>query len=187
MKNRLSILLFVVCSSAGTIACSTDEPPMPSDTPTQTTPTSTPDENIGNESSAGDSDVENPEGNDNNEDDVPTETNMMHVKIGNATFTAILENTPTTTALKALLPMTVVMEEHAGNEKFYYLPQSLPTDSYQPGTIYAGDIMLWGNDCLVLFYKTFSSPYSYTRIGHIDNPAGLAHSVGGENITIRFE
>lgn len=61
MKNRLSILLLVVCLSAGTIACSTDEPPMPSDTPTQTTPTPAPDEGNDNEGSTGNTDVENPE------------------------------------------------------------------------------------------------------------------------------
>lgn len=187
MKNRLSILLLVVCLSAGTIACSTDEPPMPSDTPTQTTPTPALDEGNGNEGSTGDTDAENPEENDNNENDNPTETNMIHVKIGNATFTATLENNPTATALKALLPMTVVMEEHAGNEKFYYLPQSLPTNSYRPGTINAGDIMLWGSDCLVVFYETFSSSYSYTRIGRIDNPSGLAAAVGRGNVSVTFE
>ena len=173
--------------SARTSASATDEPAKASDTRTQTTQDAAPEVDNGNEGSTGDTDAENPEENDNNENDNPTETNMIHVKIGNATFTATLENNPTATALKALLPMTVVMEEHAGNEKFYYLPQSLPTNSYRPGTINAGDIMLWGSDCLVVFYETFSSSYRYTRIGRIDNPSGLAAAVGRGNVSVTFE
>ena len=67
------------------------------------------------------------------------------------------------------------------------LPTALPTSTVTPGTIFAGDLMLWGNSCLVLFYETFSSPYSYTRIGKIDKPSGLSAAVGDRNITVTFE
>lgn len=79
------------------------------------------------------------------------------------------------------------MDELNGNEKYHYLDSSLPTDSYRPGTIHAGDIMLYGSSCVVLFYETFASSYSYTRIGQIDNPDGLATAVGNGNVSVKFE
>lgn len=109
------------------------------------------------------------------------------VTVGNIPFAATLEENETARAFAALLPMTVDMGELNGNEKYYYLPQSLPTDSYRPGTIQAGDLMLYGSNCVVLFYETFSSGYSYTRIGRIDNPARLSEAVGQEDITVTFE
>ena len=111
----------------------------------------------------------------------------INVIIGNKTFTATVADSETGRAFAQLLPMTVTMNELNGNEKYHYLDSSLPTDSYRPGTIHAGDLMLYGNNCVVLFYKTFSSSYSYTRIGAIDNPAGLAEALGSGNVSVRFE
>ena len=79
------------------------------------------------------------------------------------------------------------MNELNGNEKYYNLASSLPTASYRPGTINAGDLMLYGSSCVVLFYETFSSGYSYTRIGALDNPDRLAQVLGNGNVTVRFE
>ncbi|WP_353887861.1 cyclophilin-like fold protein [uncultured Parabacteroides sp.] len=42
----------------------------------------------------------------------------------------------------------------------------------RPGIIHTGDLLLWGANTVVLFYETFSSSYSYTRLGKIENPAG---------------
>lgn len=114
-------------------------------------------------------------------------TMQINVIIGAKTFTATLADSETGRAFAQLLPMTVTMTELNGNEKYHYLDSSLPTDSYQPGTIQAGDLMLYGNNCVVLFYETFGSSYSYTRIGSIDDSEGLAAALGSGNVSVRFE
>ena len=78
------------------------------------------------------------------------------------------------------------MNELNGNEKYYNLSSELPTDAYRPGTIRAGDLLLYGSNCVVLFYETFSSPYSYTRIGRVDDPTGLAEAVGSGRVSVTF-
>jgi hypothetical protein len=49
----------------------------------------------------------------------------MKVKIGNSTFTATLYDNATATAFKSLLPLTVSMVEHNGNEKYCGFPRSV--------------------------------------------------------------
>lgn len=43
--------------------------------------------------------------------------------------------------------------------------------------------MLYSSDCLVIFYKSFDTNYSYTKIGHIDNLPNL----GSNSIIAKFE
>ena len=111
----------------------------------------------------------------------------INVIVGSKTFTATLADSETGEAFAALLPLTVTMNELNGNEKYHYLSSSLPTAAYQPGTIHAGDLMLYGNNCVVLFYETFNTSYSYTRLGSIDDPSGLASALGSGNVSVRFE
>lgn len=128
-------------------------------------------------------------GNENIEDD--GEENMINkeitIRVGNHRFSVTLEDNATGRAFLSLLPMTVTMNELNGNEKYCYLSESLPVESFRPGTIRNGDLMLYGSSCVVLFYETFSSSYSYTRIGKIDDPSGLAVALGAGNVTIKFE
>jgi hypothetical protein len=79
------------------------------------------------------------------------------------------------------------MTELNGNEKYSNLPNSLPTNSYNPETVNNGDLMLYGSKTLVLFYKTFSTPYSYTKLGSIDDVTGLTTALGSGNVTVTFE
>jgi hypothetical protein len=72
-----------------------------------------------------------------------------------------------------MLPLTLDMSELNGNEKLFRFSKSLPTNASNPKTIHAGDLMLWQNNTLVLFYETFSTSYSYTRIGALRNPPDL--------------
>lgn len=111
----------------------------------------------------------------------------INLNIGDNTFAATIDDTETGRAFYNKLPLTLSMTELNGNEKYCYLDTSLPTAPYSPGTINAGDIMLYGSSCVVLFYETFSSGYSYTRIGSVDNPSGLAQALGSGNVTVTFD
>lgn len=124
-------------------------------------------------------------GNDNN-DNTPMSNNLK-ITVGSTTFNVILSDNTTATTFKALLPMTVNMSEMNGNEKYYYLSGNLPTAAINPGIIQVGDLMLYGASCLVLFYETFRTSYSYTRLGRVDNPSELAAALGTGNVTVTFE
>lgn len=110
----------------------------------------------------------------------------IEITVNGRTFSATLYDNETARALKKQLPLALDMSELNGNEKYYYLPQDLPTNSSRPSGIHIGDIMLYGNSCLVLFYEDFSTPYSYTPIGRIDAPDGLAASLGSGNVQVMF-
>ena len=98
-------------------------------------------------------------------------------------YNAKIEESETAQSLVNMLPLELNMSELNGNEKYIYLDKTLPTNSYSPKHIEIGDIMLYGNDCLVVFYKSFDTPYSYTKIGHIENFVNL----GTKDVVVKFE
>ena len=114
-------------------------------------------------------------------------TRKMKITIGTTVFTATLYDNPSAAALKAMLPLTINMTELNGNEKYYDFPDPLPTNASVGGDIKAGDLMLYRNNVLVLFYKSFNTSYRYTKLGCVDNPAGLAAALGAGNVVVKFE
>jgi len=114
-------------------------------------------------------------------------TSKMKITIGNSVFTATLYDNPSATAFKAMLPLTIDMTELNGNEKYYDFPNALPANAVVGGNIKSGDLMLYGKNVLVLFYENLKSGYSYTKLGYVDNPAGLAAALGKGNPVVKFE
>jgi len=114
-------------------------------------------------------------------------SNHMKIKIGSKTFVATLEESAAAKAFKALLPLRAEMSELNGNEKYFQLPKKLPTNPSNPGTIQNGDLMLYGADTFVLFYETFPTSYSYTRLGRVNEPDALAVAAGSGNVKVTIE
>ena len=114
------------------------------------------------------------------------EKTRVWMTIGTARFAVILEDNPTAGAFAQLLPATFDMTELNGNEKYVRLPRSLPNKPVPPGTIRTGDILLYGNNTVVLFYESFQTSYSYTRIARVVEGDGLAKALGPGNPRVAF-
>ena len=111
----------------------------------------------------------------------------IKIIVGENIFTATLLDNLSAREFKAMLPLTLDMTELNGNEKYSQLSMNLPTNASNPKTIESGDLMLWGSNTLVIFYKSFSASYSYTKLGKIDNSTGLITALGSGNVAVTIE
>ena len=117
---------------------------------------------------------------------VKPKESRMWMTINERRFAITLADNNTARAFAAQLPLTLHMEELNGNEKHAKLPTSLPVNASRPGTIRNGDLMLYGTNTLVVFYSTFNSMYSYTRLGRVDDAAGLGQALGEGSARVTF-
>lgn len=115
------------------------------------------------------------------------ETLKINVKVGTKSFLVTTYDNATARAFIALLPLTIAMNDVNGNEKYRPLQSNLPTSPEVPPKINTGDLMLWGANGLVLFYETFNTSYSYSKIGYMENVSGLKEALGTNNPTVTFE
>lgn len=114
--------------------------------------------------------------------------NMQNIiiTIKNKKYEAILYDNSTTKELIKKFPITITMSDLNGNEKYYNFSKSFSTSRENVANINKGDIMLFGNNCLVIFYKSFSTRYRYTKLGYIKNLEDLENSLGKGDIEITF-
>lgn len=105
------------------------------------------------------------------------ESMNITLTIGNKTFSANLEDNETSLELVKSFPLTLKMSELNGNEYYKYLESDFPTQSKNPRAINAGDIKLYGSNCLVIFYKSFSTSYKYTSLGKINDAEDLEEAL----------
>jgi hypothetical protein len=115
----------------------------------------------------------------------PEETSMW-MTIGERRFSITLADNATARAFAAQFPLTLDMAELNGNEKHADLLRALPTDAGRPGMIHAGDLMLYGSNTVVIFYETFRSSYSYTRLGRVDDPDDMGRVLGRRGSRVVF-
>ena len=115
--------------------------------------------------------------------------NMQNIiiTIKNKKYEAILYDNSTTKELIKKFPITITMSDLNGNEKYYNFSKRFSTSSENVANINKGDIMLFGDNCLVIFYKSFSTRYRYTKLGYIKNLEDLENSLGKGDISITFE
>lgn len=111
----------------------------------------------------------------------------IKISVGEKVFSATLFQSPAAEEFFSLLPLEMDMEELNGNEKYFYMDTSLPRDASCPGSVREGDIMLYGDSCIVIFYEGRPTTYSYTQLGRIEDPRGLEEVLGAENVTVKIE
>ncbi len=121
-----------------------------------------------------------------NEEMAGIKMQRLKIKINGQQFTAELYDNPAVHEFTGRLPLTLNMKDLHGNEKYGYLDNALPGKNERVGRINSGDIMLFGSDCLVVFYKSFNTSYSYTPLGKIENAAALEKVLGRGNVQIEF-
>lgn len=130
----------------------------------------------------------NDEDDDESEVPDPMETSdTVQATLNGTQVTIELEDSETAAAFRALLPLSVELDDLNGNEKYVYLDEGLPAAASNPGTIEKGDVMLFGDSCLVVFYETFDTSYRYTRIGRVADPDALDDIAGDATVEARFE
>ena len=110
----------------------------------------------------------------------------VSLKINNEEYKLILYDNQTAKDFLSLMPLTITMNDLNANEKYHNLSKNLTTQSSRVGSIKTGDFMLYGSNCLVLFYESFSTSYSYTKIGYIENASGLKNTLGRGSVQITF-
>ena len=123
-------------------------------------------------------------GNSENENRQEDDNMIVSIYIGDKKFEAEIEDSETGRAFMDKLPLDLDMKELNGNEKYCYgVP--LPQDAKHCPSIEAGDLMLYGKDCIVLFYAP-AGGYSYTRIGRLKSVSGLKEAVGSSDVCVKF-
>lgn len=114
-------------------------------------------------------------------------SSTVNMTIDGTTFSVVWENNPSASALRARFPLALSMSDLHKNEKYGRLAQPLPASPQPVHTIHTGDIMLYGDDTLVLFYKDFDTTYTYTRLGRIKDTELLRNIHENVSISATFE
>ena len=71
-------------------------------------------------------------------------------------------------------PLSVTMSDEGTNQKKGCVYQKFDGDSDKPKNIQKGDLLLYGDSCVVIATEDFVGYSQYKKIGHIDNLGDMA-------------
>lgn len=108
----------------------------------------------------------------------------IQLKMNGNDYQIELERNSPADELHEILPEEFAMKDLHQNEKYFDLPQTLPVQAEKVGKIEIGDVLLYGDQTLVIFYQSFETSYSYTRIGRIRQPELLAEQLGSGDVIV---
>ena len=110
----------------------------------------------------------------------------IRIRLEDSELTATLNDSKAAQDFLALLPLTITLEDYAGTEKIYYLPEQLSTQGSPAGSDPSiGDITYyapWGN--LAIFYRDFRYSNGLVVLGKIDGGMEAFSGSGPVNVTI---
>ncbi|ACB61106.1 hypothetical protein Exig_1651 [Exiguobacterium sibiricum 255-15] len=114
------------------------------------------------------------------------ESAIMNITINGQVASVQLEDNATTKAILAEMPFTIQMDDLHQNEKYYYFDKSFPTQPQAIQSIEAGDVLLYQNNCLVIFYQAVEPVVPYTRIGKIHYFQDIRASFGNDSVSVQW-
>ncbi|MCI8565922.1 MAG: hypothetical protein HFI39_06325 [Lachnospiraceae bacterium] len=124
---------------------------------------------------------------DNNNTEVTSEMTTIRVIINGQEFEAVLNDKEAARQFAEMLPLQLDMEDLHNNEKYFYFADDFDTDDQELKEIHAGDLLIYDNRCLVLFYESVETTYRYTPLGKISDTAGLKAALGTGTAAVSFQ
>lgn len=114
------------------------------------------------------------------------EMTTIEIIINGQEFHAELYENTAAQQFRDMLPLQLDMEDLHDNEKYYYFSNDFDTAEEEIKEIHEGDIFLYDNNCLVIFYENFETKNQYTPLGKISDTAGLKEALGTGTATVSF-
>lgn len=121
--------------------------------------------------------------------DPPTEEAIESIvlHIGNEKYVAFIENSDAAQEFAKQAPFGLDMKDENGKAKTYTGRDKFDhTKPEVTGRLQDGDLLLLGNDTIVLVYKDFDTEEEYTRLGWVQNAYELKDVLGSGDISIDF-
>lgn len=118
------------------------------------------------------------------EEGLPERINLV---INGKSYPAILSNNVSAKALVSRMPFTKILKTYQDQEMYTYLTTPIESDPQSVNGIHAGDLMLFGEDCLMLFFQNSNNTYRYTPLASIMDTRGLVSLMSQGSVTVTFQ